>query len=162
MTVKFMDKESWIASRTDNPDRLGKDAWERMYDSCVSQARRDPIVKGSDITEDIRRKMVEEFVSKTGLDCDLSDDFQYSTAKMVFDWPMEGEEYQSKSVWQTLIDIAPKRSKNMKKKSSLESAVQKGSTQAKSGFKSSLVSLQQRKNDAIKTTIRRRGTVHGR
>lgn len=28
----YMDKEAWIASRTDNPDRLGKDFWNKEYE----------------------------------------------------------------------------------------------------------------------------------
>lgn len=27
-----MDKETWIKSRTDNPDRIGKDVWGAVYD----------------------------------------------------------------------------------------------------------------------------------
>lgn len=30
----YMDKEAWIASRTDNPDRLGKDFWNKEYEIC--------------------------------------------------------------------------------------------------------------------------------
>ena len=30
----YMDKEAWIASRTNNPDRLGKDFWNKEYEIC--------------------------------------------------------------------------------------------------------------------------------
>lgn len=30
----YMDKDAWIASRTDNPDRLGKDFWNKEYEIC--------------------------------------------------------------------------------------------------------------------------------
>ena len=49
----YMDKDAWIASRTDNPDRLGKDFWNKEYE----------ILKVGDILSQIyegRKQLFEE------------------------------------------------------------------------------------------------------
>ena len=60
--AKMMDKESWIQSRTDKPDRLGRDCWERMYDESMEGGR--PFFN---IPENIKKQMTREFLSKNGL-----------------------------------------------------------------------------------------------
>ena len=42
----YMDKEAWIASRTNNPDRLGKDFWDREYETCNGLNRVNLICEG--------------------------------------------------------------------------------------------------------------------
>ncbi len=49
----YMDKEAWIASRTDNPDRLGKDFWDREYETCKGCDKLSRIFEG-------RKQLFEE------------------------------------------------------------------------------------------------------
>ena len=51
--AEMMDKETWIKSRTDNPDRLGRDFWNKLYDDSMNGGR--PF---DELLEDIKEKMV--------------------------------------------------------------------------------------------------------
>ena len=60
--AKMMDKETWIRSRTDNPDRLGRDFWNKLYDDSMSGGR--PF---GALSEEVKEEMVNEYLSKNGL-----------------------------------------------------------------------------------------------
>ncbi len=79
---EFMDKGVWIASRTDNPNRLGIENWTAAYDYAMSVAMRKDDVAG--LSKDISKKMVAEFVSKNSLECDLNKAQHFSLLYSLF------------------------------------------------------------------------------
>ena len=165
MAEEFMDKESWIASRTDNPDRLGKDAWGKVYDANVSLYRKDEVTKGSGVTEDVLKKMIEEFISTQGLSCNLTDSIQLDTAKTLFRFVMKGDEFQSKSGYQMMLDIAAKTSAKVKKRMEQENAAKNEATNGKSELKKTLASGASKGNSMMSkgkiSSVRRSGSVYG-
>ena len=60
---EMMDKESWIQSRTDNPDRLGRDVWEKKYDYLKARDEGTELPK-EEIPLEIQKKMVGEYLAK--------------------------------------------------------------------------------------------------
>ena len=68
--MEIIDKETWINSRTNNPDRLGKEVWGAMYDH---------LVKGVNASEEETKKLTplftevtKDFFAKIG--CEYSQD----------------------------------------------------------------------------------------
>ncbi|MGN0919318.1 MAG: hypothetical protein ACI4OR_00960 [Alphaproteobacteria bacterium] len=120
--LTMMDKESWIASRTDNPDKLGRNVWEWVYDHMTGQAISD-IPK--DTPKDFMKKMTEEFIQKNNLTADLSDPVQLETAKLLMQITKAGNIFQSG--YQQALDEAAKKRKNS---STLRDTLKKGSKEA--------------------------------
>ena len=53
-----MEREDWIKNRTDNPEKIGKLWWNKMYNQCCL-----PIGKTKDpVPQDIERKMFAEYL----------------------------------------------------------------------------------------------------
>ncbi len=69
--ANMMDKESWIKSRTDNPDRLGRDFWNRMYDDTM-----DGGLPFLELSEDIKEQMTNEYLSKNGFILDNPEEWK--------------------------------------------------------------------------------------
>lgn len=65
-----IDKASWIKSRTNNPDRLGLDVWEAMYDVIHAQERL-PEGREFDI---LQKEMMKDYLTKNGLSYNNPDD----------------------------------------------------------------------------------------
>ena len=166
MAEEFMDKESWIASRTDNPDKLGRDVWNREYEISRSiHDRETELPKGMEISDDITRKMVAEFISKQGLSTNLDDDIQFDTAKTLFHFVMNGDEWQSKSGYQTMLDIAAKTSQKIKKRLEQENATKNETKNGKSELKKTLTSGMTKGNRMVSkgkmSPVRRTGSEYG-
>lgn len=67
----MMDKESWIQSRTDNPDRLGRDFWNKLYDDSMNGGL--PFLE---LSEDIKQQMTNEYLSRNGLVLDDKEEWE--------------------------------------------------------------------------------------
>ena len=115
---KYMDKETWIASRTDNPNKLGKEVWERMYDGVFQQ-------KPTGISSETSKKMAEEFISKYGLSCDLADSAQLETAKYLME-TITDDEGQARENFQDCLDKVAALSKKEKSHSTVRDTLKKG------------------------------------
>ena len=58
-----IDKEAWIKSRTNNPERLGRDVWEAMYDVIHAQER---LPEGKEF-DALQKEMMKDYLAKNGL-----------------------------------------------------------------------------------------------
>lgn len=58
-----MTCDEWIASRTNNPDKLGREKWEKYYNDCHEFALRG---KDFDFDEKLEREMMGEYLEKQG------------------------------------------------------------------------------------------------
>ena len=143
MAIELMDRESWIASRTDNPDRLGKALWENMYDVCFALATESDVSRvPANIPPNIRKEMYKEFVLKQGLSCDLTNSDQLEVLKIFFRLLNSGDEYQSKSSIQKLLDFVKKNKTAL----GLENAAKSEATNGKNDVKKTLASGVSREN----------------
>ena len=69
--AKMMDKESWIQSRTDNPDRLGRDFWNKIYDDTMEGG-----LPFQELSEDIKQQMTNEYLSQNGFVLDDKEEWK--------------------------------------------------------------------------------------
>ncbi len=58
-----MTCDELIASRTNNPDKLGREKWEKYYNDCHEFALRG---KDFDFDEKLEREMMGEYLEKQG------------------------------------------------------------------------------------------------
>ena len=65
-----IDKESWIKSRTNNPERLGRDVWKAMYDVIHAQER---LPEGREF-DALQKEMMKDYLAKNGLSYDNPND----------------------------------------------------------------------------------------
>ena len=119
---EMMDKESWIQSRTDNPDRLGRDIWEKKYDYLKARDEGTELPK-EEIPLEIQKKMVGEYLAKNGLSCDLNNDAQWSIALSFFQMNGKGQYQYPTEELQKTLDMFD--SKDKKKASTLRDTLKK-------------------------------------
>ena len=94
---KSMDRKSWIASRTDNPNKLGRKVWNAVYDALNTKNVKVPI--------EIEKEMLKEYLIKRGLSCNLEDPNQFSMAQTFFRVPIELPKESIQNVFDAIIEL---------------------------------------------------------
>lgn len=72
-----MTCDEWIAARTNNPEKLGREKWEKFYNDI-----KDFVLRGKtfDIDSQLEQKMFGEYLEKNGCD---SQDNTYVTLNLL-------------------------------------------------------------------------------
>ncbi|MGN0919319.1 MAG: hypothetical protein ACI4OR_00965 [Alphaproteobacteria bacterium] len=72
--TKMMNEETWIKSRTNNPDRLGKDVWSNFYRLALREAEGSKTLSiANEALKPLHKKMAKEYLDKLGLSAEVTD-----------------------------------------------------------------------------------------